>query len=293
MTSTPSHSTSRPVGSTTRSPRRMVCVWVAVAIHSWTTRSSRTYRRRVSNAISGQVAKIEAMCSRTAGPVADSPAVWFSKTIPGAWRARSHRRRARSRRRCSGRSRPGCAQFRASCRLSVGVGMTNIVFDGAGYFPRVFAQSGLTAGGPIEQDAPIVMEARVATSRGRSPSRWLLATVLAAAAALVLPGVAAATSQTFTANGTFTVPAGVTSLAVDVLGAQGGGAEGQIVNPGGRGGEATGTVAVTPGEALTGGVGGTGGHTQRSGPAGRGGANGGGEGGTTAGSGGGGRSEAD
>ncbi len=34
--------------------------------------------------MSGQVAKIEPMCSRTAAPLADSPAVWLQKTMSGA-----------------------------------------------------------------------------------------------------------------------------------------------------------------------------------------------------------------
>jgi hypothetical protein len=46
--------------------------------------------------------------------------------------------------------------------------------------------------------------------------------MLAAAGLLVVPDVAGATTQTFTADGTFTVPAGVTSLALDVKGAEGG-----------------------------------------------------------------------
>jgi hypothetical protein len=34
--------------------------------------------------MSGQVSKIAPMWSRTCSPLADSPAVWFSKTMPGA-----------------------------------------------------------------------------------------------------------------------------------------------------------------------------------------------------------------
>jgi hypothetical protein len=34
--------------------------------------------------MSGQVSKIEAMCSRTSDPCADSPAVWFSNTMSRA-----------------------------------------------------------------------------------------------------------------------------------------------------------------------------------------------------------------
>ncbi len=36
------------------------------------------------NSMSGQVSKIEPMCPRTSSPVADSPAVWFAKTMSGA-----------------------------------------------------------------------------------------------------------------------------------------------------------------------------------------------------------------
>ena len=58
-------------------------------------------------------------------------------------------------------------------------------------------------------------------------------------------------SRTFAFTGgaqTFTVPAGVTSITVDALGAEGGGSESGAV--GGRGGQASATVAVTPGEVL-------------------------------------------
>lgn len=57
-------------------------------------------------------------------------------------------------------------------------------------------------------------------------------------------------SQTFNYTGsmqTFTVPAGVTSMTVDVRGAQGGDANGT----GGLGARMTGTLAVTPGEVLS------------------------------------------
>ena len=36
------------------------------------------------NSMSGQVSKIEPMWARTSSPLADSPAVWLSKTMSGA-----------------------------------------------------------------------------------------------------------------------------------------------------------------------------------------------------------------
>jgi hypothetical protein len=66
---------------------------------------------------------------------------------------------------------------------------------------------------------------------------------------------------TFTSNRTFTVPAGVTSIRVRVVGAGGGSAEGVRSCGGGGGGYAHGVFAVTPGTsyAVTVGVGGGGG----------------------------------
>jgi hypothetical protein len=70
--SMPSHSRRRPSRS------------VAVAVHSLTTRPSRTYMRLPRKLRSGQFSKIRAMCPGTSSPSIRSPAVWFSKTIPGA-----------------------------------------------------------------------------------------------------------------------------------------------------------------------------------------------------------------
>jgi hypothetical protein len=71
------------------------------------------------------------------------------------------------------------------------------------------------------------------------------------AALAIAPGSAAAATQTFMSNGSFTVPGGVTSVSVDVLGAKGGDNHSTILGLGGSGGEATGTVAVTPGGTLS------------------------------------------
>ena len=75
-------------------------------------------------------------------------------------------------------------------------------------------------------------------------------------------------TQTFTTSGTFTVPAGVTSLIVEVWGGGGGGGFGRNTNGaagggGGGGGYTIATVIVTPGSVIsfTVGSGGTGGTT--------------------------------
>jgi len=62
-----------------------------------------------------------------------------------------------------------------------------------------------------------------------------------------------AQSMTFTCTGaaqSFMVPAGVTSVTVDALGAGGGAGAGPHGSSGGRGGQATATIPVTPGESL-------------------------------------------
>ncbi len=74
------------------------------------------------------------------------------------------------------------------------------------------------------------------------------------------------TTTTFNFTGgaqTFTVPAGVSSINITTLGAEGGagatGGDGATGGAGGRGSRATGTLAVTPGQVLTIFVGGAGG----------------------------------
>jgi hypothetical protein len=96
-------------------------------------------------------------------------------------------------------------------------------------------------------------------------------------------------------SGTFTVPDEVTSVSVDALGAKGGDTHGTLLGVGGSGGEATGTVSVTPGQTLSVIVGGVGGDASGS-QGGSGGSGGGGDGGSApndGGAGGGGRSEVD
>lgn len=92
----------------------------------------------------------------------------------------------------------------------------------------------------------------------------------------------AQTTQTFSYTGsvqTFTVPACVTSITVDVIGAQGGGGNnGSLGNNGGLGGRVQGTVPVTPGDILYIYVGGKGTDAQAGGIPGTSGYNGGGNG---------------
>ncbi|MBK8143748.1 MAG: hypothetical protein IPK62_01490 [Bacteroidetes bacterium] len=76
---------------------------------------------------------------------------------------------------------------------------------------------------------------------------------------ITLGGGGAPITQTFNYTGavqTFTVPAGVTSITVDVSGAKGG--NGVNLSVGGNGGRVQGTIAVTPGQVLNINVGGMG-----------------------------------
>jgi hypothetical protein len=86
---------------------------------------------------------------------------------------------------------------------------------------------------------------------------------------------------TYTGNAqSWTVPEGVTQATFDVSGAQGGGTPGgDGVIQGGKGGEATATIPVTPGDTLQVNVGGKGGDGDPNGPGGAGGFNGGAAGG--------------
>ena len=74
---------------------------------------------------------------------------------------------------------------------------------------------------------------------------------------MVLPSVSYAASQTFTSSGSFTVPAGVTSITATIIGGGGGGGgtEGRGDNRagggGGSGGYSVGTYTVTPGSVIT------------------------------------------
>src|SRR5688572_32778140 len=81
--------------------------------------------------------------------------------------------------------------------------------------------------------------------------------------------LSAQTVQTFTANGSFTVPCGVNSITVQCWGGGGGGAGDNVVGPGGisgggggGGGYSTNVLVVVPGQVIpyTVGAGGTGGN---------------------------------
>src|SRR5262245_29997758 len=95
------------------------------------------------------------------------------------------------------------------------------------------------------------------------------ASALAAFGVLALTGVAIAvdgsagaiaTPTTYTASGTFDVPADVCSITVEVIGAQGGDGDfDNALGTGALGARVSATVAVTPGESLTVVVGGAGG----------------------------------
>jgi hypothetical protein len=111
-------------------------------------------------------------------------------------------------------------------------------------------------------------------TKARIGHRALLAPV--AATALAVAGLllssstagAAPVTETFEYNGTdgsdgtpqeFVVPPDVCQITVDVSGAAGGAGDGGTPTPGGLGGRATATIAVTPGETLGVHVGGAGG----------------------------------
>ena len=110
---------------------------------------------------------------------------------------------------------------------------------------------------------------------------WFGTAAVCIALAMSLPLSAAATvtaTASFTTAGsyTFTVPAGVTSIAVTAAGAAGGSISGG--GTGGRGAGVAATVPVTPGEQLVVGVGGVGGGVIGPGAGGAGGVGGGGSG---------------
>ncbi len=84
------------------------------------------------------------------------------------------------------------------------------------------------------------------------------ASVVGAAGLLVVlvPPPAGADSQTFTADGTFTVPADVTSITIDAVGGAGGSCDDDL---GGLGARVQATLSVTPGQEFTVTIGGMGG----------------------------------
>jgi hypothetical protein len=96
---------------------------------------------------------------------------------------------------------------------------------------------------------------------GLAAAAVLLAAMSVAAPIATRP--AAATTVPFTVSGTFTVPAGVTSVTATVRGArggEGGHGAGNPFGPGGQGAVISGTFAVTPGENLNISVGAVGGN---------------------------------
>ena len=115
---------------------------------------------------------------------------------------------------------------------------------------------------------------RIAASLGAS---------IAVISALLAAGSSTAGADTanYTADGTFTVPSGVTTISVVAVGAAGGSCGSGALS--GAGGIVSADIVVTPGQVLTIKVGGRGG-----GPGGAGGANGGGTGGDVGAGGGGG-----
>jgi hypothetical protein len=127
---------------------------------------------------------------------------------------------------------------------------------------------------------------RARRSRGRRIGFLVPIGFLAAALPLSSTTPAGAAPQQFTTPGcgnVYVVPSGVTRVTIDAYGGEGG-AEVVYSSPGGRGGHASGTLSVTPGETLTVCVGGAGSATA-------GGANGGGNPGPNGSGGGGGASD--
>lgn len=97
-------------------------------------------------------------------------------------------------------------------------------------------------------------------SRLRLP-RLPIAALIAAAAVLAAPGIAAAETLTFFPEGaeqTFVVPAGVTTVHAIAIGGRGGDGEGNVGGLGGFGAIASADLAVTPGQTLYVEVGGNG-----------------------------------
>ncbi|MCK6624675.1 MAG: hypothetical protein L6R45_05810 [Anaerolineae bacterium] len=98
----------------------------------------------------------------------------------------------------------------------------------------------IVAPGPVEAPAPVEAQSPIEPEPPEPPTR----------------------SQTFNLTGAeqqFIVPAGVTSVTIEALGAEGGGGFPALALIGGRGGCSVATIAVTPGEALFVYVGGRGG----------------------------------
>jgi hypothetical protein len=93
--------------------------------------------------------------------------------------------------------------------------------------------------------------------------RFAILIGVAAAGVMAFAAPASATTDTFNYTGaaqTWTVPTGVTSATFDLYGARGGGGAEEYQTTPGLGGEATATIAVTPGASIEVNVGGQGGR---------------------------------
>ena len=114
-------------------------------------------------------------------------------------------------------------------------------------------------------------------SFSRTGAAVMLAAATTVCVLVAVPAGAAVSPQTFSYTGdtqTFTVPAGVCTVSFDAIGGHGGDSSGGA-GVGAQGGEATGTIAVTPGEVLQINVGGPGTNGVTHGAPGSGGFNGG------------------
>jgi hypothetical protein len=125
------------------------------------------------------------------------------------------------------------------------------------------------------------VDPRRRTRLGAAALITAMALVLPAGSATLAKGKPGSELARYATPGSYVwvVPRGVSQVTFDVYGAQGGTAESSITAPGGRGGQATVTIAVKPGQAFQLVVGGAGGTD------GTGGTNGGGGGTTVPGSG--------
>lgn len=122
------------------------------------------------------------------------------------------------------------------------------------------ASLAVTAGGVLYTDGSKVVNVGAGTSGQVLQSNGASAPTWGTAGGGGLNGM-----TTFTSSGTFTVPAGVTKILVELCGA-GGGARGATPSAGAAGGYSIGVITVTPGASITATIGtgvanGTGGTT--------------------------------